>query len=53
MDRGFIKGRKVLVKVLGNGELTKKVKIEADAYSKSATEKLNKAKIVFRVSGQD
>lgn len=52
-DRGFIKGRKVLVKILGNGELTKKVKIEADAFSKSATEKLNKAKIDFRVSGQD
>lgn len=52
-ERGFIKGRKVLVKILGNGELTKKVKIEADAFSKSATEKLNKAKIAFRVSGQD
>ena len=52
-DRGFIKGRNVLVKVLGNGELTKKVKIEADAFSKSAEEKLNKAKIAFRVSGQD
>lgn len=53
MERGFIKGRNVLVKVLGNGELTKKVKIEADAFSKSAEEKLNKAKIAFRVSGQD
>lgn len=52
MERGFIKGRNVLVKVLGNGELTKKVKIEADAFSKSAEEKLNKAKIVFRLSGQ-
>lgn len=52
-ERGFIKGRNVLVKILGNGELTKKVKIEADAFSKSAEEKLNKAKITFRVSGQD
>lgn len=52
-DRGYIKGRKVLLKVLGNGELAKKVKIEADAFSKSAEEKLNKAKITFRNSGQD
>jgi large subunit ribosomal protein L15 len=53
MERGFIKGRNVLIKVLGNGELTKKVKIEADAFSKSAEEKLNQAKIAFRLSGQD
>lgn len=53
MERGFIKGRNVLVKVLGNGELTKNVKIEADAFSESAKEKLNKAKIVFRIPGQD
>lgn len=52
-ERGYIKGRNILVKVLGNGELTKKVKIEADAFSKSAEEKLNKAKINFRLSGQD
>lgn len=52
-ERGFINKRNVLVKVLGNGELTKKVKIEADAFSKSAEEKLNKAKISFRISGQD
>jgi large subunit ribosomal protein L15 len=51
-ERGFIKGRNVLVKVLGNGELTKKVTIEADAFSKSAEEKLNKAKIKFSLSGQ-
>ena len=53
MERGYVKGRNVLIKVLGNGELTKKVKIEADAFSKSAEEKLNNAKIAFRVSGQD
>lgn len=52
-ERGYIKKRSVLLKVLGNGELTKKVKIEADAFSKSAEEKLNKAKITFRNSGQD
>lgn len=53
VERGFIKGRNVLVKILGNGELTKKVKIEADAFSKSAEEKLNQAKINFRLSRQD
>lgn len=53
MERGFIKGRNILVKILGDGELTKKVKIEADAFSKSAAEKLHKAKVAFRVTGQD
>jgi len=53
MERGFVKGREILVKVLGNGELTKKVTIEADAFSKSAEEKLQKAKVKFRVAGQD
>jgi large subunit ribosomal protein L15 len=52
-ERGYIKKCNVLLKVLGNGELTKKVKVEADAFSKSAKEKLNKAKIAFRNSGQD
>ena len=52
-ERGFVKGRNTLIKVLGNGELTKKVTIVADAYSKSAQEKLNKAKIAFTISGQD
>lgn len=51
-ERGFIKGRKVLIKILGEGELTKKVEIVADAFSKSAEEKLNKAKIHFRLSQQ-
>jgi len=52
-QNGYIKKRNVLLKVLGNGELKKKVEIEADAFSKSAEEKLNRAKIAFRVSGQD
>ena len=51
-ERGFIKGRNVLIKILGEGELTKKVEIVADAFSKSAEEKLNKAKIHFRLSKQ-
>jgi large subunit ribosomal protein L15 len=53
MARGFLKGRNVLLKVLGDGELTKKVNIEADAFSKSAQEKLNKAKVAFSITGKD
>lgn len=52
-ERGFIKGRNLLIKVLGNGELTKKVTIEADAFSKTAKEKLQKAKISFRLPNQE
>lgn len=48
-DRGFVKGRNVRIKILGNGELTKKVTIEAHAMSESAKEKLNKAKIKFHL----
>jgi len=47
-ERGFMKGRNKLVKVLGNGFLTKKVTIEADAFSETAKQKLNEAKISFR-----
>lgn len=49
MERGFFKGRNILIKILGKGELTKKVKIEAHAISDSAKEKLNQAKIEFSV----
>jgi large subunit ribosomal protein L15 len=52
-ERGFMKVRNALVKVLGNGDLTKKVTIEADAFSKTAQEKLQKAKISFRIVGQE
>ncbi len=45
--KGFIKGRNLRVKVLGDGELTKKVKIEAHAFSETAKDKLQKAKIEF------
>lgn len=34
--------KKDLVKILGNGELTKKVEVTADAYSKSAKEAIEK-----------
>lgn len=46
-ERGFISNRTYGIKVLGNGELTKKVKIEAHAFSNSAREKLSAAKIDF------
>lgn len=49
-QRGFFKGRNVLVKVLGNGELTKKVEINVDAISESAKMKLQKAKIPFSIA---
>lgn len=49
-EKGYLKGRGVLIKILGNGELKKNVQIEADAYSASAQEKLHKAKIQFRTT---
>ena len=45
-DRGFLNGRKKL-KVLGTGELTKKVTIEAHAVSDGARGKLLNAKIAL------
>lgn len=39
----------VTIKVLADGELTKKVTIEADFYSKSAKEKLDKLAIPYKV----
>lgn len=41
--KNLAKGRYDLVKVLGDGELTKKVKISAHRFSKSALEKIEKA----------
>lgn len=41
--KNLAKGRFDLLKVLGNGELTKKVKISAHRFSKSAVEKIEKA----------
>jgi large subunit ribosomal protein L15 len=40
---GLIRGRFDLLKVLGDGELTKKLKISAHRFSKSAQEKVEKA----------
>lgn len=46
-ERGFISGGSYGLKVLGNGELKRKVSIEAHAFSKSAREKLNLSGISF------
>ncbi|MHB0970513.1 MAG: 50S ribosomal protein L15 [Thermoanaerobaculia bacterium] len=40
---GLIKGAKVKVKVLGNGELTKKLNVHAEKFSKTAREKIEAA----------
>ncbi|GAB4185924.1 MAG: 50S ribosomal protein L15 [Simkaniaceae bacterium] len=37
------------IKILGNGELTKKVVIEANAFSKAAIRKLEEKKIEFKI----
>ena len=42
-DAGLISGRYDRVKILGNGELTKKLTVVADKVSKSAVEKIEKA----------
>jgi large subunit ribosomal protein L15 len=47
VEKGFLKGRNLRIKVLGNGELSKKVTIHADAFSATAQEKLQKANISF------
>lgn len=48
-ERGFISGRTYGVKLLGNGNLTKQVSIEVDAISDGARQKLQHAKIEFKV----
>lgn len=48
--RGYLSGMSWGLKILGNGELTKKVSIEAHAYSESAREKLVNAKIDFKLA---
>lgn len=46
-ERGFLSGVTYGIKVLGEGELTKKVTLEVAALSASAQEKLQNAKIAF------
>lgn len=43
MDKGIIKNPKDGVKILGNGELTKKLDVKVNAFSKSAVEKIQAA----------
>ncbi len=40
MDRGIVKNPKDGVKILGNGELTKKLNVKANAFSASAAERI-------------
>lgn len=49
MERGFLSGRTYGIKLLGKGELTKKVKIEVAAMSETAREKLQQAGIKFTI----
>lgn len=43
MDKGIIKNPKDGVKILGNGELTKKLDVKVNAYSAGAAEKIQAA----------
>jgi large subunit ribosomal protein L15 len=48
-DAGFLSGVSNGIKILSEGTLTKKVRIEANAISKKAEEKLQNAKISYTV----
>jgi len=43
VEKGLIKSEKALVKVLGEGNLTKKLTVKAHRFSKSAIQKINQA----------
>ncbi len=49
-EKGLINKTYIPVKILGNGEIIKPVEIQADMFSKSAIEKLEKAggKAIFK-----
>ena len=42
-ERGIIKKKNIPFKILGNGDVTKAIEIEANMFSKSAVEKLDKS----------
>lgn len=46
-ERGYLRGQSYGIKILGEGELTKKVKIEASAFSDGAKQKLQQANIEY------
>ena len=48
-EKGILKGRVDGYRVLGQGEISKKVVIEAQGYSASAKEKLDAAKITYTI----
>lgn len=48
-ERGYIRGKTYGIKILGTGELTKKVTINAHEFSQTARDKLHKAGISFSV----
>lgn len=48
-ERGFIKGKSYGLKILGYGDLKKKVKIEAVCVSDAAKQKLQQANIEFTI----
>ncbi len=48
-EAGFLSGSSYGIKVLSEGTLTKKVRIEAQAVSKKAEEKLQQAKISYTI----
>lgn len=50
IDKGFLSNANSPLKILGNGELLKKLVLHADAFSKSAQEKLQNAKIEFHLT---
>lgn len=52
-ERGFISGPSNGLKVLGDGELTKKVTIHATAFSDSAKRKLTHGKMNFKIIARD
>ena len=43
MQKGLLKKAKLLVKILGNGDITKKLTVDVDKISISAKEKIEKA----------
>jgi large subunit ribosomal protein L15 len=44
IERGLIDDRSRLLKILGDGELTRAITVSADSFSKTAKEKIEKAK---------
>ncbi len=49
LTKGFVSGKTNGIKILGNGEIKKNVKIQAHAISNGAREKLIQAKIAFEI----